>query len=596
MAMTRGRKIALIICGLLLAGVVLFCGLGLIIYLSLRGSKPEIRDNSVLTLRVSGSLPDYVADADDPVRRALGRTPQTLTDVLWQLRKAKVDKRISGIILQIDMSETGWAKLDEIRDAIADFRTSGKPIYGYLEFGTTREYYLATACDKIYMPSSGDLYVNGVAAEAMFFRGSLDKLGVEPDVFRIGKYKNAPDAYTRKDMSAEQREVLNAIVDEYFNRVVAAAAQARQKSPDEIKALIDGAPYDADDAKAKGLIDGVAYPDELRNELKKRLGYQENDELHTVSGSSYREIEPESLNLNEGPRVAVIYGSGAISGGQSEDDSIGSDTMVKNINDAAKDDSIKAIVLRVNSPGGSALASDMIWHAVENAKKKKPVVVSMSDYAASGGYYISCNASKIVAEPTTLTGSIGIFIGKPVLRGFYDWIGVNNEYVMRGKTAGMFRESEKFSPEERARIEATTSQTYYREFVPKVAQGRGKDEKYIDSIGQGHVWTGRQGKDNGLVDELGGLEKAIDVAKQLANLPAGKDVKRVTYPESRGFLASLLGSSDSDNSQSHEKAQQKAVMDALPENMRRTLRYARTLEQMQRGEAMYLMPFELTIK
>ncbi len=594
MAMSRGRKIALTICGLLLAGVILFCGVGLMIYLALRGDKPNVRDNSVLTLSVSGALPDYVPD--DPVRRALGRNPQTLTDLLWQIRKAKVDKRITAILLDVDMSTAGWAKLDEIRDAIADFRTSGKPIYAYVEFGTTREYYVATACDKIYMPSSGDLYVNGLAAEAMFFRGSLDKLGIEPDVFKIGKYKNAPDAYTRKDMDVGQREVTNAILDDYYARIVAAVAQARKKSPDEVKALIDGAPYDAKEAQDKGLIDGLAYRDEIKGELKKRLGYQDSEELHVVSGSDYRTIEPETLNLDKGERIAVVYGAGAIGGGKSDDDSIGADTMVAALKDAAEDDSIKAIVLRVNSPGGGSYASDLIWHAIENAKKRKPVVVSMSDLAASGGYYISCNANKIVAEPSTLTGSIGIFAGKPVLKGFYNWVGVNNEYIMRGKNAGMFRESEKFSPDERARFEALTSQTYYQEFVPKVAQGRGKDAKYIDSIGQGHVWTGRQAKEIGLVDEFGGLEKAIDIAKQLANLPAGKDVKRVIYPEPRGLLESFLGNND-DNAQAQtEAAQQKAILSALPENMRRTLRYAQTLDRMQRGEVMLLMPFELTIK
>jgi protease-4 len=592
MAMSRGRKIALIICGILLAGLFVFGALGLMLYLAVKGGAPHVKDNSVLVLRVAGELPDYAPE--DALRSALGQKKSSLTDLLWQLKKAKVDKRVSAVLLEVGMSETGWAKLDEIRDAIADYKTSGKPVYAYVEFGTSREYYVASACDKIYMPTSGDLYVNGLAGEAMFFRGSLDKLGIEPDVFKIGKYKNAPDAYTLKEMSDGQREVTNAILDDYFNRLVEAIAQARKKTPDEVKALIDGAPYSAGEAKDKGLVDGLAYHDEIKAEFKKRLGYKDDEELNIVSGGEYKQITPESLDLNEGPQVAVIYGSGAIGGGKSGDDSIGADTMAQNLKDAAKDDQIKAIVLRVNSPGGSSYASDVIWRAVENAKKKKPVVVSMADYAASGGYYISCNANKIVAEPTTLTGSIGIFAGKPVMKGFYNWVGVTNEYTMRGKNAGLFRESEKFSPDERARFEAIISQTYYQEFVPKVAQGRGKDDKYIDSVGQGRVWTGRQAKENGLVDEIGGLETAITEAKKLAKLPLEKDVRRVLFPEARPLIEELLGGDDAARLQ--EERQRRAILATLPEPMRRTLKYAQALEQMQRGEVMFLMPFELTIK
>ena len=593
MAMSRGRKIALVISGLLLAGFLVVFALGLMLYLAVRGTAPTVHDNSVLSLRVAGDLPDYVPD--DPMRKYFGRNTQSLSGLLWQLKKAKVDKRVSAVLLEVGMAETGWAKLDEIRDAVADFRTSGKPVYAYVEFGTSREYYVAASCDKIFMPPSGDLYVNGLAGEAMFFRGSLDKLGIEPDVFKIGKYKNAPDSYTRKDMSDGQREVTNAILDDYFGRLVDSIAQARKKTPDEVKALIDGAPYSAGEAKDKGLVDGLAYRDEIKTELKKRLGYKDGEELNVISGGEYKDITPESLDLNQGPQVAVIYGSGAIGGGKSGDDSIGADTMVAALNDAAKDEAIKAIVLRINSPGGSSYASDVIWHAIENAKKKKPIVVSMADYAASGGYYIACNANKIIAQPTTLTGSIGIFAGKPVMKGFYNWIGVNNEYTMRGKNAGLFRESEKFSPDERARFEAIISQTYYQEFVPKVASGRGKDEKYIDSIGQGHVWTGRQAKENGLVDEIGGLETAITEAKKLAKLPLEKDVRRVVFPEPRPFIEEFLGLGD-DNARVEEERQRRAVLSALPEPMRRALKYAQVLEQMQRGEVMFLMPFELRIR
>jgi protease-4 len=300
--------------------------------------------------------------------------------------------------------------------------------------------------------------------------------------------------------------------------------------------------------------------------------------------------------------MAVIYASGEISGGKSGSstfggDFVGSETIVKAIDDARRDDSIKAIVLRVDSPGGTAYASDAIWHAVEEAKKKKPVVVSMADVAASGGYYISCNANKIIAEPSTYTGSIGIFAGKPVMKGFYDWIGVTNEYVMRGKTSGMFRLTEKFSPEERAKLEAMLKSMYYDEFVPKVARGRGRDPEYVDSVGQGRVWLGDQAKERGLVDDFGGLDKAVDVARQLANIPAEKGVRRVILPYPRGLFGNLFGNNDDDEANTlSDFPQQRAAFDALPEDVRHTLQYTAMLDRMKRGEIMALMPFDLRIK
>jgi protease-4 len=250
-------------------------------------------------------------------------------------------------------------------------------------------------------------------------------------------------------------------------------------------------------------------------------------------------------------------------------------------------------VIRVDSPGGSSYASDLIWRAVENAKQKKPVVVSMGDAAASGGYYISCNASKIVAEPSTLTGSIGIFAGKPVLKGFYDWLGISTEYVMRGKTAGMFRETEPFTTDERARFEEIIKSTYYDEFVPKVARGRNRNPEYIDSIAQGRVWTGEQAKANGLVDEFGGLDRAVEIAKQLAGIPADKGIQRVVLPYPRNFFEDMF---KGDDEVSVRAEQQRAIIETLPADVQRTLRYAQMLDRMQRGETMAMMPFDIRIK
>lgn len=596
MAMSRTRKTVLIVTSIVVALVlVALIGLALIIA-AFRQNEPYIAQNSVLSLRVSGSLPDYVPD--DPFRKLFGGTEQSLSSLVEQFKKAKVDNRIRAIVLQVDMSGAGLGKSEEIRDAIIDFRTSGKPVYAYMEYGMTKEYYIATACDRIYMAPPGHLFINGVAADVMFFRGSLDKLGVYPDIFQIGKYKTAADMFTRKEMSEAHREFMDQLLDDIFNRYVDVVAKARKKSPDDVRALIDNAPYSPQQAQQVGLIDAIAYRDEIDNELKTKLGYKDTDQLRIVRSSDYDRVPADSVGLNEGEKIAVIYATGEIHSGKSENSptggqSIGSDTLVKALNDARDDKTIKAIVIRVDSPGGSGLASDVIWRAVESAKTKKPVVVSMGDVAASGGYYISAGANKIVAQPSTITGSIGVLAGKPVMRGFYDWIGISNEYLLRGKNAGMFRETEKFSDSERTKFEEFVKKTYYEDFVPKVAKGRNKDAEYIDSVAQGRVWTGAQAKDKVLIDEYGGLDRAIDIAKELANIPKDKGVRRVVLPYPRTLLQELM----SGDYEVHSQAQrQEAVLAALPEDARRAVRFMAMLDRMKAGEAMLLMPFEIRFK
>ncbi|HEX5833921.1 MAG TPA: signal peptide peptidase SppA [Pyrinomonadaceae bacterium] len=595
--MSGTRKTALIIVGIL-GGLLLVCILGIaVLWIAIRKGEPTIRNNSVLALRVTGSLPDY--SPDDPFKKIFGGPDQSLTGLVMQFKKAKVDNRIKAIVLDINMSGVGWGKAEELRDAITDFRSSGKQVYAFIEFGLNKEYYIATACDKIIVPPPGELFINGLAADVMFFRGSLDKLGIYPDIYQIGKYKSAGDMFTQKEMTDAHREYINEMLDDLFNRFVNTIAQARKKTPDEVRALIDNAPYSAIKAKEAGLIDDAIYRDELENQLKKQLGYKDSDTFALVRGVDYRDVSPESLGLNQGERIAVIYASGDIGSGSSQnspsgDQSIGSDTVAKALNDATTDKTIKAIVLRVDSPGGSGLASDIIWHAVEAANQKKPVVVSMSDVAASGGYYISASASKIIAQPSTITGSIGVVAGKPVMRGFYDWLGISNEYVLRGKTAGMFRETEKFTDEERAKFVEWIKETYYNDFVPKVAKGRKKDPQFIDSVGQGRVWTGAQAKDRGLVDEFGGLDRAVDVAKELAKIPANKGVERVIFPYPTTFLQQLLsGGGENSNTQLE---QQRQVYASLPEDARRALRYMALMDKMKNGDSMLVMPFDLRVK
>src|SRR5215217_3674469 len=394
--MSSTRKVALIILGIL-GAVLLVCVIGVVVMWSVfRRGEPTIRDNSLLTLRVAGTLPDYTPD--DPFKKFFGGPDQSLTGLVMQFKKAKADKRIKAILLDVNMSGVGWGKAEEIRDAITDFRSSGKPVYAYVEFGLNKEYYIATACDKIIVPPPGELFINGLAADVMFFRGSLDKLGIYPDIYQIGKYKSVGDMFTQKQMTDAHREYINSMLDDLYNRYVNTIAQARHKTPEEVRALIDNAPYGAVKAKEAGLVDDVLYKDDVEKQFKKLLGYKDTDQFVAVRGVDYRNVEPESLGLNTGEKIAVIYASGEIGSGSSEnspsgDQSIGSDTVAKALNDAAADKTLKAIVLRVDSPGGSGLASDIIWHAVEAPNQKKPVVASMSDVAASVGYYSSSRAT-----------------------------------------------------------------------------------------------------------------------------------------------------------------------------------------------------------
>ncbi len=601
MAMSKSGKVLLIGGGVLLALlVVAIIGIAL---LAESMGKPTVADNSVLVLNVSGSLPDYSPDDATAQVFGFGQAP-SFSSMLAQLRKAKVDARIGAILLDINFPGIGWGKADELREAIADFKASGKPVFAYMEMGSNKEYYIATAADKIYLPPTGDIYINGFAAQAQFYKGSLDKLGVKWEDVHVGKYKSYNEQFTRTNHSDEAKEVVNAILDDYFLRVSNAIAQSRQKSPEDVKAIIDNAPYNAIEAQKQNLIDGAKYRDEVYAELKNRLGYKDTDDLRVTTTNAYKEVTPESLGLNNGERIAVIFASGIITPGKSADgtfggsQTIGSDTIVKAVKDAADDKSIKAIVLRVDSGGGSALASDLMWHTIEYAKTKKPFVTSMGDVAASGGYYIACNSNKIVAEPSTITGSIGVVLGRPVLGGLYKWLGVDNDYVTKGKNAGIFREDKEWTEDEKAVFQKSANFFYWDNFVPKVAQGRGRSVEQIHEVAQGRVWTAFQAKDKGLVDEFGGLNRAIEIAKELAKLPADKDVKRVVFPTPKPFFESVFGSGDDEEAtvNAKEKAQQEALVKALPEDLRKVFRYSALFDNMKRGETMAMLPYEWEIK
>jgi protease-4 len=490
---------------------------------------------------------------------------------------------VTSVIVRPTGTAALWGKVQEVRDAIADFRQSGKPIVGYLEYGGEQEFYLASACDKVYLMPTASLDLTGIASYELFLRGMLDKIGAYPDALHIGEYKTASNTFTEHTYTPAHREMAESLNTDLYQQLVRGIADGRHKSEADVKALIDHGPFLPEDAVKAGLVDDLAYEDQLDDKVKLASGTP-----HYLDLSDYRQVSNSSLGLDRGPRIGVIYAVGVIASGKSSYDSpsgmvVGSETIIDYLRKARADRSIKAIVLRVDSPGGSALASDVIWREVVLTKQQKPVIVSMSDVAASGGYYIAMPANVIVAEPSTLTGSIGVVLTKFVIDGTLKKLGINMEGVSQGRYADLYSPVRPFSPEERARM-AENMQATYDTFVEKAAQGRNTTPERIDAIGQGRVWTGRQAKELGLVDELGGLQRALSIAKQRAKIPQDSQVEIVSYPGKRSFydvLRNPFGPSD-------YGATMGALLGIRSPRMLESL--TAPLQVFRRGEPLALMP------
>lgn len=527
MAVRRGVWLVVVFITL----AVLLSASGLLLVAALVGREPQITSNSTLVLKVSGDLQETEPGG---VLGQFLEPPPTVRSLVETLRKAKVDRRVSSVVIRPRGTAALWAKVQEVRDAVADFRTSGKPIVAYLEQGGEQEFYLASRADKVFLMPTASLDLTGVASYELFLRGTLDKIGAYPDALHVGDYKTASNTFTERTFTPQHREMAESLNRDLYEQLIRGLAEGRHKSPDEMRTLVDHGPYLPEDAVRAGLIDDVAYEDELDDKVKLSSGT-----VKFVEQDEYRGVSASSLGLNKGPRIAVIYAVGLISTGRSSFDApqgqvVGSDTIVEYLRKARADKSVRAIVLRIDSPGGSAIASDVIWREVMLTRDVKPVIASMSDVAASGGYYIAMPAHAIVAEPATLTGSIGVVMIKFVIDGTLKKLGMNVEGVTSGRYADLYSPVRPFSPEERARVEQLMQATY-EAFVEKAAAGRKTTPERIDAVGQGRVWTGNQAKQIGLVDELGGLDRAIAIAKQRAGIAAGSEVELLVYPPRKSF-------------------------------------------------------------
>jgi protease-4 len=522
--------------------------------------EPKVKPETVLVMNMQGVVLD--SPPMNPVaKRLAGEDIQTLHGILNNIKKATVDERIVGILLNIKNFRMNFTVTQEIRDALITFRKSGKKLFAYLEVARMRSYFLVSPADKIYMPPSGETYLRGVRAEIPFYRKMLDKIGVTPEFVYIGKYKTAPQSFTRDTMSEDHREVMNALLDDFYNGYVEQIASARNVPTSRVTEWIDRGLFMASDSLKAGIVDALLYENQLDETLKMELGItdkpapetkkeetiwkkwtakwglkEKKSVINKLNNSQYARVPVKAPGLHKtGEKVAVIYAQGNITSGKSENspggsNTIGSESMVKLMKSLVENETIKGIILRIDSGGGSSQASDIIWNAVQEAKQKKPVIVSMTDVAASGAYYISAPADAIVAYPLTITGSIGIFGGKFSTKGLYDMIGMNVESLQRGKNAGMFTSTRIFTEEEKERFRQSI-QEGYDTFIAKVAKGRKMSVSAVDTAAQGRVWTGKRAVELGLVDKLGGMETAIELIKEKIGVPEGGDIQLLTYPE-----------------------------------------------------------------
>lgn len=466
------------------------------------------------------------------------RMPQGLDDILQCIHHAAKDEHISGIYLNVPAVGAGWATAEEIRRALLEFRKSGKWIIAYGEVFTKGGYYIASAADKVYLNPAGEILFNGLYSEVTFFKGALEKLGVEMQIIRHGKFKGAVEPFFLDKLSKENRAQIEVYVNGLWNHVLERVSASRGMTCEELKRIADGMLVrNADDAVTYKLADGKKYQDEVNSLIREKLGIKEKDKIKLVSLQKYRKTFESEGSGND--YIALIYAAGEINSGEGDENSIGSETLSKAIRESRLDEDIKAVVIRVNSPGGSALASEVIWREVALTKKIKPVIISMGDVAASGGYYISCGADSIFAQPNTITGSIGVFGLLPnTEKLMHDKLGITSDGVKAGKFSDLGKTDRALTPEEMDIMQHYVDQTYDL-FISRVADGRRMQINAVDSIGQGRVWTGLDALKIGLVDRLGNLDDALKSAASMAKL---KEYKLMTLPRLKDPFEEILSS------------------------------------------------------
>jgi protease IV len=512
-----------------------------------------VQKNTVLLLKLDEVVPDRASSnpfSNFNFSTMSSATTPGLNEILECIEKAKNDENIKGIYLELGDVPSGIATLEEIRNALLDFKKSGKFIISYGEDFTQKAYYIASVSDSIYLNPEGSVVFKGLNGEIMFYKGLLEKLDVDMQVIRHGKFKSAVEPFFLDKMSDASKEQTLKYLSSIWDNLLDGISKSRNLTKDDLNLIADSFKIQtAEDAVTYKLVDKLMYKDELLAALRIKLGLDENDKIPMMPIKKYVDAADKSIKKTDRPKdkIAVIYASGQIESGKGDDETIGSTTLSEAIRKARLDTTVKAVVLRINSPGGSALASDIIWREVVLTKKVKPVVASMGDVAASGGYYIACAASTIIASPNTITGSIGVFGLVPNLEGFFNkQLGITfdnvktNQYADFGTVYHPLSESE-------TTIYQNSVENVYQTFISHVAEGRNMTTDQVDSIGQGRVWSGADAKEIGLVDDFGGLTKAIETAAKLAKI---ENYRLVSYPEQKDPFTKIFEelSGNSDNS------------------------------------------------
>ncbi|MCX6277252.1 MAG: signal peptide peptidase SppA [Bacteroidetes bacterium] len=461
-----------------------------------------------------------------------------LNDILANLKKAKLDDKIDGIYLDLSEIPAGISTVNEIRDGLIDFKSSGKFIWAYSEVYSQKSYFLASVADKIFLNPQGIIEFKGLTYEGAFLKGLLAKLDIKMQVIRHGKFKAATEPLFLDKMSAENREQITKLINDVWDDMLIAISESRKISRQDLNRIADSLLLQTpEDALRLKFVDQLIYKDELIAEFKKKLKLESKDKIEYVSLESYTDVADTKKSVSGNAKIAIIYASGSIGGGEGDDESIGSERISKAIRKAREDDKIKAIVFRINSGGGSALASDVIWREIDLARKAKPVVASLGDVAASGGYYIACAATKIIADPSTITGSIGVFGVIPNMEGlFSNKLGITFDWAMTNKNGDYIQVMKPLSPYQTLLIQREVDHIY-DVFTGKVADGRKLSREKVDNIGQGRIWSGVDAEKLGLIDEFGGLTKAVEIAAKLAKV---KDYRTISLPEQKEWFQELI--------------------------------------------------------
>ncbi len=566
--------------GLLVGVIVTALGAFVVVFAIGRlftSNQPTVAANSVLVLSLAGEVPE-TPPVEVPIPFLEGQNVPTVRDVWTSLRHAATDNRVKAVLIQPRGLATGWGKLQELRQELLDFKKCGKPLYAYLQGPGSREYYLATAADRIFLTPDDMLDVKGFRLEELYFKNTLDKLGVGVQVDHIGRYKDAGDIFTKTGMSPDTRDVLNQVVDQLYSDFCLTVGQSRHKSAEDVRVLLDMGPFMASQAKATNLVDELGYEDQVYAELKKKTG----GELNKTSIKRYFRAVP-----GNGDRIALLVGEGDIVRG-GPDDSNGTQTAIssgafsKAIQQVRNDRSVKGVILRIDSPGGDAVASDEILHELKLLSAAKPLVISMSDVAASGGYFVSMTGDPVVSYPDTITGSIGVLYVRPNFRGLFDKLGISQDTIVRGKLADMDSVYEPLSDAAKQKLHDSIEVTYHS-FVSKVATARKKAYDQIEPLAQGRVWMGAQAKENGLIDQLGGLDQAIALVRSRAKLSAKGDTNLVLYPGRKTLFEMLASSSAESAVDAYTRAKLRAAIPGLPG------------PAFVKGGMLRMMPFQLRI-